>query len=269
MRRKRLIAARKAVGLSQEQVGHEAGVDRTTIGTWERGEYTPQPHQRGPYAAALAISLEELDGILSDLPAAAGTTPVWLAQYLNSEQSAEEIISHEPHVIHGLLQTPAYAAAIAQSVGVTQTSPAYIDRNVSQREHRQGRLDRGAVELNVIHSEMALHLKLGTSAEMAAQLHHLVELGRRDNVTIQVVPFTVGQYEALRVGAISAMTHPWTHGPSVFIRRYGGTVQIEDSDEAANFVAVLTHAASVALPPDESLAFIARAAEQWEIANDD
>jgi len=133
MRRDRLVAARKALGKSQEQVGEEVGVDRTTIGTWERGEYTPQPYQRPPYADALEITLTELDALLTNIPPPEDRTPVWLSTYLGMEQSASEIIDHEPHVVDGLLQTPGYAAAIARSVGVVPTSEEYARRNVEQR----------------------------------------------------------------------------------------------------------------------------------------
>lgn len=264
MRRERLISARKAVGKSQEQVGQEVGVDRTTIGTWERGEYTPFPQQRPAYADALGMALEELDRLLSGLPTPVGSTPVRLAQYLGSEQSATEVQSHEPHAWHGLLQTPGYAAAIARSVGVVETPESYTQRNVEQRAHRQVRIINGSLQLHVVQSEIPLRLRMGDDATMAEQLAHVAKVGEQPNITVQIVPFTVGQYEALRVGAISVMTHPWTQGPSVYLRRYGtGSEAVEDPDEAANFVAILEHAMAVALSPEDSLAFIAEVAEQW------
>ncbi len=62
MRRERLVAARKVIGKTQEQVAEEVGVDRTTIGTWERGEYTPAPQQRPAYANALGVSCPSWTG---------------------------------------------------------------------------------------------------------------------------------------------------------------------------------------------------------------
>ena len=141
MRREALIAARKKAGKSQERVGQEVGVDRTTIGTWERGENTPQPHQRPPYADSLELSLAELDAMLTNIPPPEDRTPVWLSQYLGMEQSATEILVHEPHVVQGLLQTPDYAAAIARSVGVVPTSEAY-----AQPHHGAAGLAAGACE---------------------------------------------------------------------------------------------------------------------------
>lgn len=264
MRRKQLIAARKIVGKSQEQVGAEVGVDRTTIGTWERGEYSPQPYQRMNYANALGVTLDELDALLTGLPQAGDRMSVQISQYLGMEQSATEIRSHEPCVVYGLLQTPAYAAAIARSVGVTPTPDSYVGRNVEQRAYRQARVNDGEVSVTVVQPEIALRLKLGTSQTMAEQLRHLVELGARPNVTIQIVPFSVGQYEALRMGGISLMTHPWVPGLSVYFKRYEGAILVDEAEEAANFVAAFDHATRVALSPNDSQAFIAEVADQWE-----
>ena len=57
------------------------GVDRTTVGTWERGEYTPRPDQRASYAEAIGVTLEELAAMLSSVPASVGETPDWLVNY--------------------------------------------------------------------------------------------------------------------------------------------------------------------------------------------
>jgi transcriptional regulator with XRE-family HTH domain len=267
VRRTRLIAARKAIGKSQEQVGAEVGVDRTTVGTWERGEYSPHPYQRTAYASALGVTLDELDALLTGLPRPDDRTPVWMSQYLGMEQSAEEIRAHEPHVVYGLLQTPDYADAIARSAGLAPAPESYVRRITKQRAMRQARVNDGGVSVAVVQPEIALRLKVGTDAVMAEQLSHLVALGSRQNVTIQIVPFAAGHYDALRMGGIIVMTHPWAQGVSVYFERYEGAVLVEDPDEAANFVAAHDHASEIALSPDASLAFIAEAAERWG-AND-
>ena len=260
MRREALIAARRKAGKSQERIGEEVG-DRTTIGAWERGENTPQPHQRQPYAEALGVSLDDLDGMLTGIPR--DRTPVWLAQYFGMEQSASEILCFEPIVIKGLLQTPDYAAAIARSVGIGPPSEDYTRRIVEQRAYRQARVANGDVVLHVVQTEIALRLQLGPPGVMAAQMDRLVELGRRPNVTVQVVPFSAGQYEALRLGSFTVLTHPWVQGVSLYYEAYGGLALVEDTEEAANFVAAADHAASLALSPGDSLMFIAQAGDQW------
>jgi transcriptional regulator with XRE-family HTH domain len=261
MRREALIAARRKAGKSQETVGEEVGVDRTTIGTWERGENSPRPQQRQGYAESLGISLDDLDGMLTGIPN--DRTPVWLAQYLGMEQSASTIVAFEPVVVHGLLQTPDYAAAISRSVGVIPPSEDYIRRNVEQRAQRQVRVDNGDVYLHVVQPEIALRLQTGTPSVMAGQMDRLVELSGRPNVTIQLTPFDVGHYEALRIGSFRVLTHPWTEGVSVYYLPYGGLAVVDDPEEAAHFVAAAEQAVCLALSAEDSVALIDQAADQW------
>lgn len=263
MRRQKLADARKAAGRTQEEVAEQIDIDRTTIGKWERGESTPHPNQRPAYADALAISLHELDQLLTSLPPSPGKTPIWVAQYLAIEQSANEMRAHETQVIDGLLQTPDYAAAIAQSVGIGETPQSYVQRNIEQRKWRQARVVNGDLQLSVIQPETVLRLRLGDGATMAVQMDRLLEVGQQDNVTVQIVPFSVGQYEAMRMGAFKIFTHPWIQGYSVYVVRHEGTALIDSADEAANYVAGWDQAAGLALSSDESAALIKEAAEQW------
>ncbi|WP_329395477.1 helix-turn-helix transcriptional regulator [Streptomyces lydicus] len=66
-----LAERRRALGYSQEKLAQLLGVDRTTVGRWESGKVAPQPPQRRGLAAALEVSLEELDNLLEP-PRAAG-----------------------------------------------------------------------------------------------------------------------------------------------------------------------------------------------------
>ena len=134
---------------------------------------------------------------------------------------------------------------------------------MEQRAWRQARVNSGDLKLHVVQPEIALHLQMGDAATMAGQMDKLVEMGRQPNVTIQIVPYAIGQYEALRMGGISVMTHPWVRGVSVYYRPYPTLAVIDDADEAANFLAAIEQAASLALSPDDSLAFIAEAGKGW------
>lgn len=59
-----LAECRHAAGCTQETFAGKLGVDRTTVGWWERGVQSPQPWQRRDLAAALGVSLEQLDELL-------------------------------------------------------------------------------------------------------------------------------------------------------------------------------------------------------------
>jgi transcriptional regulator with XRE-family HTH domain len=65
VRRTRFAARRKSVGLSQEGLAEALGVDRSTVVRWEAGETEPQPWLRPRLARVLAVSTEELSGLLA------------------------------------------------------------------------------------------------------------------------------------------------------------------------------------------------------------
>jgi transcriptional regulator with XRE-family HTH domain len=160
MRRAKLAEARKGLGKSQEDVAEELEVHRTQVSQWERGEATPHPKLRAAYADSLGVTLSELHAMLSRLPADETDMPMPLKITLAVEQAATEIYSHIANVVHGLLQTPAYAAAIARAVGTTPTSEDYVQRNIEQRAHRQQRVLNGDVSLHVLQPEAALRWRL-------------------------------------------------------------------------------------------------------------
>lgn len=65
MKRIHLARRRRTIGLSQEALAEQLGVDRSTVMRWESGERTPQPWQRPNLVMALKVSMEELDVLLS------------------------------------------------------------------------------------------------------------------------------------------------------------------------------------------------------------
>lgn len=263
MRRRKLIDARKAAGKTQEEIAEEVGVDRTTIGKWERDESTPHPNQRPAYAEALGVTLNELNAMLSSLPADGGDSPEWLSTYLGMEQSATEMRAHEPAVVYGLLQTPAYTEAVVQKVGISGVSEAYVQNAVKQRKHRQQRVKDGSLILDVVQAEQALRVRVGDAKVMAEQLTELADLAQKPNITVRVTTFDAGQHEARRLDSFLIMAHPWGK-PRVWIEGYGGGNFITDAEEVAYFVDVYDQATRLALSPAESVSFIRDLASEWE-----
>lgn len=64
-RRDALIARRRAVGHTQESLADVLDVERSTVVRWELGTSRPQPWRRRELAAALSVTLDELDGLLT------------------------------------------------------------------------------------------------------------------------------------------------------------------------------------------------------------
>ncbi|MEG8178471.1 helix-turn-helix domain-containing protein [Nocardia terpenica] len=262
MRRRRLIEARRAIGLNQEQIAEVVGVDRTTLSKWERGESTPQPTQRLPYAGALRVSLAELDAMLRGTAQFSGDLPEWLSIYLGMEQSATSIQSHESRAVHGLLQTTRYVEALLSRVGIQGVSDAYAERIVDQRRYRQARIRNGDLAVDIVQPESALHLVFGGPSVMVEQLSAMAELSELPNVTLRVTINEAGQYEARRIGDFVIMEHPWGSA-RVHVESYGGGRFITDAEEVEYFGVAFEQACRVALSPDDSREFVRQLAGRW------
>lgn len=62
----RFAQHRRAMGYTQESLAERLHVDRTTLIRWERGVYEPHPRYRPALAAALHVSPEHLNTLLSN-----------------------------------------------------------------------------------------------------------------------------------------------------------------------------------------------------------
>jgi len=65
-RRTALVTARKAAGLTQEELAARLGVERSTVYRWETGETTPLPMLRPGLAKLLRLSNDRLSTLLGE-----------------------------------------------------------------------------------------------------------------------------------------------------------------------------------------------------------
>jgi len=66
-KRVRLAQRRKSAGYSQEKLAERLGIERSTVVRWETAESEPQPWVRPKLAAALNVTLDELQSLLGDV----------------------------------------------------------------------------------------------------------------------------------------------------------------------------------------------------------
>ncbi|WP_245966884.1 helix-turn-helix domain-containing protein [Sphaerisporangium album] len=136
-------------------------------------------------------------------------TPPSFESYIGLEQGAAVIRTWDPLCVPELLQTEDYARALVRGLhrGVSEHE---IERRVRLRMERARILvDPGTVRLWAVLDESALRRRVGGEAIMRAQMEHLIEVGRRANVTIQVLPFSRGEHGAMG-GPMAIMRPPAT-----------------------------------------------------------
>src|SRR6202008_2166185 len=122
--------------------------------------------------------------------------PDWFQDYLGLEESASRIQTCEMHLLPGLLQTEDYARAIVTR-GWSEISAERADRLVAVRMRRQALLARpDAPKLWAVIDESVLHRPIGGRQVMLAQIDYLLELTKRPNITLQVLPYRFSGHAA-------------------------------------------------------------------------
>lgn len=121
--------------------------------------------------------------------------PGGLPQYVGYEGRAVELRLYEIGIIPGLLQTPEYARALADSaVQRGAIAQEQADERVSFLAERQAALVRPKPPmLFVIMDESCIRRPVGGADVMDAQLERLIEIAELPNTLLQIAPYEIGE----------------------------------------------------------------------------
>ncbi|HEY2576853.1 MAG TPA: Scr1 family TA system antitoxin-like transcriptional regulator [Streptosporangiaceae bacterium] len=122
--------------------------------------------------------------------------PGYFRPFAIHEAEATALYNFQVSLVPGLLQTRDYAHALLTCpMGVT---PELVEQRLNARLERQAILDRPKPPLLwVVLDEAVLRRPVGGREVMRTQIDHLIEMGRRPNIMIQIVPQTVGEYQGV------------------------------------------------------------------------
>lgn len=96
--------------------------------------------------------------------------------------------------IPGLLQTSEHALAVFRAV-IPVLPEHEVALRMAFRAHRKELItEPGGPEFTAFVHEAALRMEFGGAKVARAQLHHLLDLSERDNVTVRVIPFRHGAF---------------------------------------------------------------------------
>ncbi|RXS83897.1 XRE family transcriptional regulator [Streptomyces sp. TM32] len=250
----RLLRAQK--GDSLRQLGNVLGWDSSLFGKMESGQTLGSPE----VAQALDQHYGTKDLLLTLWELAAGDPTQFkerYRRYMTLEAEALSLWHYAVSVLPGLLQTEEYANALLSAGGITGEE---LTRQVEARVGRRSLLDGDdAPRFRAILSEAALRTPLEAADEWRRQLEHLLDMGERRNVIIQVVRQEVG-------------LHALTNTHTMFLRLPEGRtlawVETGYSGELVQETAAVEKlqlsydlVRDLALPPAESRKFIMRMLE--------
>lgn len=189
--------------------------------------------------------------------------------YIGLEEAADRLSWYESELVPGLFQTEDYARTLirADNPGVDDTE---IERRVHVRIARQALLTRATdpPQVEVALNETVLRRPVGGVKTMADQLERLVELGRLDNVSIRVVPFTAGLHYGLMSGPFVMLRFPVngdgreTEPSTVYVDGFTGALYLDKPNEVERYGGAFKAIWEAALDDEGSAGLLEQAARE-------
>lgn len=178
--------------------------------------------------------------------------------YVGLEAAARSVRAYEQQVVPGLLQTEAYADALLREARPDITD-VEVARRVRVRMARQSLLTQDdPLDLRVVLDEAVVRRPVGGDAVMRAQVARLIEAAGLPNVSVQVLPFSVGAHAGMD-GTFAILDFPEPGDPDVvYAENATGGLFLEKDDDLRKYSFIFDHVCAAALGPEESVALLAQ-----------
>ncbi|MET9672401.1 helix-turn-helix transcriptional regulator [Streptomyces sp. NPDC006482] len=246
-----LKTLRVRAGMEREELGKRLGYSASTIASFEQGRRIPPPR-----------AIDRSDEVLG----AAGLLTVWKdqlerAQYpaffqgmAQLEKQAIELLMYDTMVVNGLLQTEEYMRALL-AMRRPPLDQETIEQRVTARLARQDIFDRRpAPLLSFVMNESVLRHRYGGKGVLRGQLEHLLLIGQRRNVELQVMPTDVEDNAGVN-GPFTVVTRK-DGKKFLYVEAQNTSSLATDPEQTVLAAARYGIIRSQALTPRESLAFI-------------
>jgi transcriptional regulator with XRE-family HTH domain len=269
-----LAGLREDAGYSQEQAARELGFSPAKLSRIESGKGRRPPAEKDVRALLELYGTEEYEAsVLLKLLQRAGEPgwwqcydkrlmPEWFERLVGLQEAAATIRTFEIQYVPGLLQTPEYTRAVVER-GLPTATAHEVRRRVELRTRRAQLLLRpDAPQLWAVIDESVLLRVLGSRAVMREQLAHLIDMARRPNVTVQIVPLDVTNASAPAI-PITYLRFGGLDLPDVvYLEHIRSANFLEDRDETEEYRIALDRLADEALTPSQSLELLRTTMEE-------
>ncbi|GLY34326.1 transcriptional regulator [Amycolatopsis sp. NBRC 101858] len=181
-----------------------------------------------------------------------GLFPPDFVRYLGLESAAKTINVYQFHLIPGLLQTAAYTRSLILSSGGNRE---LAERQVKVRRMRQARLDDPELEQCFILDESVLHRRVAEFAHWQEQLQWMLQVSRRSNITVRILPYTAGWVEGMQSSFAILRLSEQANDIHLSIERPDGDQQFADArgaEKAVEFGKIFARIEAAALPASET-----------------
>jgi transcriptional regulator with XRE-family HTH domain len=252
---------REAAGITRADAGYVIRASDSKVSRLELGRVAFKERDVADLLATYGVTDEGERDVFLDMVKHANepgwwrryndVMPSWLQDFVGLEESAARIQTYELQFVPGLLQTEAYARAIATR-GRPDFAPPEVERRIHLRMQRQ-RILTGVnpARLWVVMDESALHRPIGGRQVLREQLEHLLECAKLPNVTVQVVPNRLSGYGAEGSFTLLRFTEPEL--PDVaYVEHLSGALYLDNADDIERYSRALDRLMVDAETPDHS-----------------
>nr|WP_184890902.1 MULTISPECIES: helix-turn-helix transcriptional regulator [Actinomadura] len=257
---------REAAGISTEAAGYEIRASHSKISRMELGRVgfkerdvadlltlygVTDPERREPL-----LELAEYANVPGWWQEYGDVVPGWFEPYLGLEQGAVVVRVYEVQEVPELLQTADYARALI-AVRHPEASGDEVERRVELRMRRRRVFDRpDPLKLWAILDEAALRRVVGGAETMRAQIRYLIEMAGRPNITLQVLPFSVGGHAA-EGGPMTLLRFAEPDLPDVvYLEQLTGALYPDRASDIIRYRDVLNRLGVQAEPPTRTLSML-------------
>lgn len=274
IRRRRLAAElrrlREAAGLSIEQVADALECSGSKISRIETEQVSATPRDVRDMLSLYGVKGQQLDALVQVSREA--RQKGWWHKYrlpdatlVGFEAAASSLRIWEITRIPALFQTREYTQASLRAVRPSLNAED-IECRVELRQARQGLLvNDNPPEVWAVLDEAALQRPVGGHEVMASQLKRLIEVTELPNVTIQLLPFTVGEQAGME-GPFTIVSFPdAADSDIVFTANATDGTYLEDPNTVLRCTSIFDHLRAAALSPENSIAFFTRALSQISV----
>ncbi|GGU71474.1 transcriptional regulator [Streptomyces albospinus] len=182
------------------------------------------------------------------------------ADHIALESEATCIRSWGPVLVPGLLQTPDYTEAVI-TIGPRLIAPKRAVELVKLRQERQRRIGEGGAHFTAIIWEPALTALNCEPGVWSGQLAHLLDVGERRNVTVQLLPLAANLTAGMSAPFVAFSFGVEANVEAVTLENPANTNVVEAPEDLAHYVKVFDQLRSAALSPDRSAEYIRRLLE--------
>lgn len=252
--------ARSRAGKTQADAAKALGCSQPKITHLESGRNQQQPEEVTTLLRYFGSDVAHVDRMASLAGRADHDTwwapfsdvvPDWLKTFMGLEGLAKREFSYEPQLLHGLLQTPEYAAALL--VNNLRVATVDVERVVKLRMERQARLtdEENPLHFTAVIEESLLDRLVGGVEVMRAQLEHLLELSEQDNITLHLMPLTVAVHDGLD-GEFALLD--FDEALSIgYVEFPNGAVYVQDQDQVSAYTMAAERMCAAALSPADTV----------------